>query len=105
MSLFLLKIQLSGFQGPLITISPKGVKDHFNQNVFLKWNEVQLIEFKSHEGYAYSFKVLPKSRSFKYFLLKALGRTPFQYNEEYLSVSSDAISQYIRNVGPSGILK
>ena len=102
----LLISQLIFFQGPLITINSHGITDHFNRDNFLSWDEVKFISIKRHvESPIAVFKAVPKARSLKFYLLKVMGRAPLEYPEPYLSVSTGAITQYITDVAPSGILK
>jgi len=102
----LLIFQLIFFQGPLITFSPDGVTDHFNNNTFLKWDEVKFVQIKKHSDSPIAvFKVVPKTRSLKFFLKKFMCRAPLEYPESYLSETSGTILRYVKDVGPSGIIK
>ena len=102
----LLIFQLIFFQGPLITMNSDGIIDHFNRDNFLSWDEVKLISIKWHDESPIAvFKVVPKSRSLKFYLLTVMGRAPLEYPEPYLSVDAGYIKRWIRDVAPRGILK
>ena len=100
--------QLSRFEGPLITIGTEGITDHFNNDDFLEWGEICLIDWKRayHKGVGVVlFRVIPNKRSIKYTMLSLFGRGRLQYPEQYLSVQASEITQFILKAAPAGILK
>ena len=101
-------LKVSKFKGPLLTINANGVIDHFHDNTFLAWKDIEFSEWKTESGKGVSvrqFRILPKHRTIKDRLLGLIGLHRIRYAEPHLSTSAHDIAKFMLSVAPKEILK